>query len=70
MIVKQSTAAPISNNLQMQSKMLAYDNAVAELNKARLRGTSYPIVHTLLKISQEVSTDVSILSITTEILVN
>lgn len=42
----------------MQSKMLAYDNAVTELNKARLRGTSYPIIHTLLKISQEVSTDV------------
>lgn len=43
----------------MQSKMLAYDFAITELNKARLRGTSYPVVHTLLKISQDVSTDVS-----------
>ncbi|KAH8120687.1 nucleoporin-interacting protein NIC96 [Phellopilus nigrolimitatus] len=53
----QSTSGQLSNNLQMQSKMLAYDLAITELNKARLRGTSYPIVHTLLKISQDVSTD-------------
>jgi hypothetical protein len=42
----------------MQSKMLAYDQAVTELNKARLRGTSFPIIHALFKISQEISTDV------------
>ncbi|KAI5120231.1 hypothetical protein M0805_000045 [Coniferiporia weirii] len=53
----QSTAGPLSSNLQMQSKMLAYDHAITELNKARLRGTSFPIVHTLLKISQDISTD-------------
>lgn len=56
---QQSTSLPLSNNLQMQSKMLAYDRAVTELNKSRLRGTSYPIVHTLHKIAGEVTTDVS-----------
>ncbi|THH11355.1 hypothetical protein EW145_g702 [Phellinidium pouzarii] len=53
----QSNSGPLSNNLQMQSKMLAFDLAITELNKARLRGTSFPIVHTLIKISQDVSTD-------------
>lgn len=57
-ISQQSTSVPLSSNLQMQSKMLAYDSAVLELNKSRLRGASFPIVHTLLKISQEVSSDV------------
>lgn len=46
----------------MQTKMLAYDHAITELNKARLRGTSYPILHTLLKISQDLVTDVSLLA--------
>ncbi|TDL28937.1 nucleoporin-interacting protein NIC96 [Rickenella mellea] len=57
--LSQSTTAPLSSNLQMQSKMLAYDVAVTELNKARLRGTSYPIVHSLLKIAHDVTTDVN-----------
>lgn len=47
----------------MQSKMLAYDVAVQELNKARLRGTSSPVVHTLLNISQNITNDVSLVSV-------
>ena len=57
---QHSTASPLSNNLQMQSKMLAYDQSVTDLNRARLRGTSFPIVHALLKISQDIATDVSV----------
>ncbi|KAH7926212.1 nucleoporin-interacting protein NIC96 [Leucogyrophana mollusca] len=38
-----------SLTLQMQSKMMAYDRAVGELNAARLRGTSCPIVHLLMQ---------------------
>ena len=43
----------------MQSKMLAYDQAVSELNKARLRGTSFPIVHALIQASLSANSDVS-----------
>ncbi|KZT68459.1 nucleoporin-interacting protein NIC96 [Daedalea quercina L-15889] len=44
-------------SLQMQSKMMAYDRAVTELNAARLRGTSYPIVHALVSASVTVNND-------------
>ncbi|EIM91909.1 nucleoporin-interacting protein NIC96 [Stereum hirsutum FP-91666 SS1] len=37
-----------SPSLQMQSKMMAYDRPITELNQARLRGVSYPIIHALL----------------------
>ncbi|KAA1475433.1 nucleoporin-interacting protein NIC96 [Dentipellis sp. KUC8613] len=40
-----------SPSLQMQSKMMAYDRPVTELNAARLRGISFPIVHALLQAS-------------------
>ncbi|KAG8220223.1 nucleoporin-interacting protein NIC96 [Butyriboletus roseoflavus] len=38
-----------SLTLQMQSKMMAYDRAVGELNAARSRGTSCPIIHLLMQ---------------------
>ncbi len=47
-----------SITLQMQSKMMAYDRVVSELNSARLRGTSFPIVHALVEASLAVAPDV------------
>ncbi|KAJ3520017.1 hypothetical protein NM688_g9219 [Phlebia brevispora] len=44
-------------SLQMQSKMMAYDRVVSELNTARLRGISFPIVHALNQASLSASTD-------------
>ncbi|KIM52369.1 hypothetical protein SCLCIDRAFT_1164109 [Scleroderma citrinum Foug A] len=38
-----------SLTLQMQSKMMVYDRVVCDLNSARLRGTSYPIIHHLMQ---------------------
>ncbi|EIW53679.1 NIC-domain-containing protein [Trametes versicolor FP-101664 SS1] len=43
--------------LQMQSKMMAYDRVVADLNASRLRGTLYPIVHALVQASQFTNSD-------------
>ncbi|OJT04938.1 Meiotically up-regulated gene 87 protein [Trametes pubescens] len=43
--------------LQMQSKMMAYDRVVSDLNASRLRGTSYPIVHALVQASQSTNAD-------------
>ncbi|KAH9913609.1 nucleoporin-interacting protein NIC96, partial [Amylocystis lapponica] len=40
-----------SLNMQMQSKMMAYNRVIAELNTARLRGTSYPILHAFIDAS-------------------
>ncbi|KAI0960869.1 hypothetical protein AcV7_000128 [Taiwanofungus camphoratus] len=53
-----------SPNLQMQSKMMAYDRVVADLNNARLRGTSYPIVHALIGASLSVNPDQRALQLT------
>ncbi|KAM6497845.1 nucleoporin-interacting protein NIC96 [Amanita muscaria] len=52
-----STSISPSITLQMQSKMMAYGRVVAELNAARLRGTSYPIVHALVEASLAVASD-------------
>jgi len=38
---------------------MAYDRVVTELNVARLRGTSFPIVHSLIEASLAVASDVS-----------
>ncbi|KAI0693757.1 nucleoporin-interacting protein NIC96 [Cerioporus squamosus] len=46
-----------SPSLQMQSKMMAYDRVVSELNTARLRGTSFPIVHSLIQASLSANPD-------------
>ncbi|KAF8885239.1 Nup93/Nic96-domain-containing protein [Gymnopilus junonius] len=55
-VLGASTAGP-SLSLQMQSKMMAYDRVVSDLNNARLQGTSYPIVHTLANASHAVASD-------------
>jgi len=39
----------------MQNKMVAYKHIVTELNAARLKGTSYPIVHSLIDASASAS---------------
>ncbi|EPS98068.1 hypothetical protein FOMPIDRAFT_1051823 [Fomitopsis schrenkii] len=52
-----STSVGPAPSLQMQSKMMAFDRAVTELNAARLHGTSYPIVHALISASAHVNND-------------
>ncbi|CAK5264164.1 unnamed protein product [Mycena citricolor] len=52
-----STTATPSLTLQMQTKMMKYDRVVAEFNTARLRDTSYPIVHAFLRASLDVASD-------------
>ncbi|TFY73557.1 hypothetical protein EWM64_g10455, partial [Hericium alpestre] len=46
-----------STSLQMQSKMMAYDRPVTELNAARLRGVSYPVIHSLMHASLSIIQD-------------
>ena len=58
----QASTGP-SLSLQMQSKMMVYDQSISELNNTRLRGTSFPILHSLIQASRRVNTDVSALSI-------
>ncbi|EKM83342.1 hypothetical protein AGABI1DRAFT_103578 [Agaricus bisporus var. burnettii JB137-S8] len=41
--------------LQMQSKMMAYDRVVTEFNTSRLKGTSYPIIHSFIDASLPLS---------------
>ncbi|KAI6153159.1 nucleoporin-interacting protein NIC96 [Pisolithus tinctorius] len=48
-----------SLTLQMQSKMMAYDRTVCELNAARLRGTSCPIIHLLMQAAANLNLDPS-----------
>ncbi|KAH9487230.1 Nucleoporin NIC96 [Psilocybe cubensis] len=55
-VLGASTTTP-SLSLQMQSKMLAYDRVIADLNAARLQGTSYPVVHSLVEASLAVASD-------------
>jgi hypothetical protein len=38
---------------------MTYDRVISELNAARLHGTSYPIVHSLIDASLAVTFDVS-----------
>ncbi|CAA7267671.1 unnamed protein product [Cyclocybe aegerita] len=59
----QSTAVP-SLSLQMQGKMMAYDRVITDLNNARLRGTSYPIVHALIDASLAVASDARAIQMT------
>lgn len=54
----QASTGP-SLTLQMQSKMMAYDRAVSELNAARLRGTSCPIIHLLMQAAASLNAEVS-----------
>lgn len=39
----------------MQSKMMAYDRVVSEFNTSRLKGTSYPIIHSFIDASLPLS---------------
>jgi nuclear pore complex protein Nup93 len=48
-----------SLTLQMQSKMMAYDRAISELNAARLRGTSCPIIHLLMQAAASLNSEPS-----------
>ena len=43
-----------------QAKMMAYDRPVAELNAARLKGQSYPIIHELARVSMALNPDVRV----------
>ncbi|KAG6850171.1 hypothetical protein H0H93_016851 [Arthromyces matolae] len=52
----QSTTVP-TLSLQMQNKMMAYDRIITDFNVSRLRGTSYPIVHSLLSASATIDPD-------------
>ncbi|EGO19481.1 hypothetical protein SERLADRAFT_453453 [Serpula lacrymans var. lacrymans S7.9] len=45
--------------LQMQSKMMAYDRVIGELNSARLNGVSYPVVHSLMQAASSLNVDAS-----------
>ena len=53
----QLSAAP-SPSLQMQEKMMAYDRVVVELNAARLRGASFPVVHAFIQAALSLNPDV------------
>lgn len=50
-----SSSSP-SLTLQMQNRMMAYDRAVTELNAARLRGVSFPIVHAFMQVAASLNT--------------
>ncbi|EIW86265.1 nucleoporin-interacting protein NIC96 [Coniophora puteana RWD-64-598 SS2] len=53
-----STTGP-SLTLQMQSKMMAYDRSVSDLNAARLRDAPCPILHLLMQAAASLSADTS-----------
>lgn len=40
----------------MQNRMMAYDRAVTELNAARLRGVSFPVVHAFMQVAASLNT--------------
>jgi hypothetical protein len=52
-----STSTPVLTP-HTQAKMLAYERTVADLNHARLRGTSFPIIHSLIQAALSVPSDV------------
>lgn len=41
---------------------MAYDRVITDLNNARLKGTSFPIVHALIEASLSISSHVCFLS--------
>ncbi|KAF9048132.1 nucleoporin-interacting protein NIC96 [Hymenopellis radicata] len=51
-----SAVSTPSLNLQMQNRMMAYDRAVTDLNAARLRKVSFPIVHTFMHVAASLNT--------------
>ncbi|KAI0305787.1 nucleoporin-interacting protein NIC96 [Multifurca ochricompacta] len=50
------SAAP-SPSSQVQGKMMAYDHVVVELNAARLRGSSFPVVHAFIQAALSLNPD-------------
>ncbi|KAI9513141.1 nucleoporin-interacting protein NIC96 [Russula earlei] len=46
-----------SLTLQVQGKMMAYNRVVVELNAARLRGASFPIVHSFIQAALSLNPD-------------
>lgn len=42
----------------MQGKMMAYDRVVVDLNAARLRGTSFPVIHAFIQAALTLNSDV------------
>ena len=55
----QTSVGP-APSIQVQSKMLAYDRVISEMNAARLRSTSFPVMHALIEASVSVGSDVSL----------
>lgn len=53
----QLSAGP-SPSLQVQGKMMAYDRVVVELNAARLRDASFPVVHAFIQAALSLNPDV------------
>jgi nuclear pore complex protein Nup93 len=58
----QLSTAP-SPSLQVQGKMMAYDRVVVELNAARLRGASFPVVHTFVQAALSLNPDVRVVHV-------
>lgn len=42
----------------MQGKMMAYDRVVVDLNAARIRGTSFPVIHAFIQAALTLNPDV------------
>ncbi|TFK47932.1 nucleoporin-interacting protein NIC96 [Heliocybe sulcata] len=55
-VLGASTSGP-APNMHMQTKMLAYDHVIADLNAARLRGESYPVIHALEDATRSMNQD-------------
>jgi hypothetical protein len=51
-------SATSSPSVQMQGKMMAYDRVVVDLNAARLRGTSFPVIHAFIQAALSLNPDV------------
>ncbi|KAG6880954.1 hypothetical protein C0993_003512, partial [Termitomyces sp. T159_Od127] len=45
----------------MQNKMMAYDRVITDFNVARLRGTSYSLIHSFLSASTTIDPEVGII---------
>ena len=58
-VLPSTSALPTPTlSLQMQTKMMAYDRVITDLNNARLKGSPFPVLHRLIDASTSLSTDV------------
>jgi nuclear pore complex protein Nup93 len=55
-----SSPASFAPTLEVHNKMTAYEKVVSELNAARLKGSSYPILHGFMDAAKRLNTDVSV----------